>query len=100
MLNRKREENQQSKDDLLFFFKDHVEYKNRFRTLKIRLLDGNIRTILADDSLIVAQLMVYICTQFGIANYDEYSLVYDLESSDSHSTKTATLRRVKFFSRQ
>ncbi len=41
--------------------------------------------------------MVYICTKFGIANYDEYSLVYDLESDDGHSTKTATLRRVNNF---
>lgn len=40
--------------------------------------------------------MVYICTKFGIANYDEYSLVYDLDSDDGHSTKTATLRRVNF----
>jgi hypothetical protein len=38
--------------------------------------------------------MVYICTKFGIANYDEYSLVYDLDSDDGTSTKTATVRRV------
>ncbi|UJR21334.1 hypothetical protein I4U23_024428 [Adineta vaga] len=73
---------------------DHVEYKNRYRPLKIRLLDGTVKTILIDDSLIVAQLMVYICTKFGIANYDEYSLVYDLEADDgSNNTKTATLLR-------
>lgn len=77
------------------FFKDHVEYKSRYRPLKIRLLDGTIKTILIDDSLIVAQLMVYICTKFGIANYDEYSLVYDVENDDStNATKTATLLRV------
>lgn len=64
--------------------------------MKIRLLDGTIQTIPIDDSLIVAQLMVYICTKFGIANYDEYSLVYDLEAADGHSAKTATLRRVNF----
>ncbi|CAF1239126.1 unnamed protein product, partial [Adineta ricciae] len=73
---------------------DHVEYKNRYRPLKIRLLDGTVKTILIDDSLIVAQLMVYICTKFGIANYDEYSLVYDLEADDgNNNTKTATLLR-------
>jgi talin len=66
----------------------------------MRLLDGTIRTILVDDSLIVAQLMVYICTKFGIANYDEYSLVYDLDSDDGNNTKTATLRRVKFIYQQ
>ncbi|CAF2824008.1 unnamed protein product [Rotaria sp. Silwood2] len=74
---------------------DHVEYKNRYRPLKIRLLDGTVKTILIDDSLIVAQLMVYICTKFGIANYDEYSLVYDIDTDDSiNNTKTATLLRI------
>ncbi|CAF0858226.1 unnamed protein product [Rotaria sordida] len=78
---------------------DNVEYTNKYRPLKIRLLDGTIRTILVDDSLIVAQLMVYICTKFGIANYDEYSLVYDLDSDDGSSTKTATLRRERSLQR-
>jgi len=42
--------------------------------------------------------MVYICTKFGIANYDEYSLVYDLDADDgNNNTKTATLLRVIFF---
>jgi len=41
--------------------------------------------------------MVYICTKFGIANYDEYLLVYDIDADDgNNSTKTATLRRVIF----
>ncbi len=72
-----------------------MEYKSRYRPLKIRLLDGTVKTILIDDSLIVAQIMVYICTKFGIANYDEYSLVYDMDADDGNSnTKTATLRRV------
>ena len=53
-----------------------------------------------DDSLIVAQLMVYICMKFGIANYDEYSLVYDHDADDGNgSTKTATLRRVSLMDR-
>ncbi|CAF3354839.1 unnamed protein product [Rotaria socialis] len=73
---------------------DHVEYKNRYRPLKIRLLDGTVKTILIDDSLIVAQLMVYICTKFGIANYDEYSLVYDIDmDNNTNASKTATLLR-------
>ncbi|UJR28105.1 hypothetical protein I4U23_009360 [Adineta vaga] len=79
---------------------DNVEFKNKYRPLKIRLLDGTIRTILVDDSLIVAQLMVYICTKFGIANYDEYSLIYDLDADDGgNSTKTATLRRERSLQR-
>jgi hypothetical protein len=68
----------------------------KYRPLKIRLLDGTIQTIQVDDSLIVAQLMVYICTKFCIANYDEYSLVYDHFVDDGNSSRTATLRRVDF----
>ena len=68
--------------------------------MKIRLLDGTIQTIPMDDSLIVAQLMVYICTKFGITNYDEYSLVYDLESADGHHAKTTTFRRVNITDRK
>jgi hypothetical protein len=42
--------------------------------------------------------MVYICTKFGIANYDEYLLVYDLDADDGPSNaKTATLLRVILF---
>ncbi|CAF1241967.1 unnamed protein product [Rotaria magnacalcarata] len=78
---------------------DNVDYRNKYRTLKIRLLDGTVRTILVDDSLIVAQLMVYICTKFGIANYDEYSIVYDLDADDASSVKTATLRRERSLQR-
>lgn len=84
----------------VLFVQDEIEYKNRYRQLKIRLLDGTVKTILIDDSLIVAQLMVYICTKFGIANYEEYSLVYDLDRGENHSnTKTLTLRRVSSFVR-
>ena len=79
-------------DIRLSFVQDEIEYRTRYRPLKIRLLDETVKTILIDDSLIVAQLMVYICTKFGIANHDEYSLVYDLNVDQN--TKTATLRRV------
>jgi hypothetical protein len=89
-----------SLDIRLSFVQDEIEYRTRYRPLKIRLLDGTVKTILIDDSLIVAQLMVYICTKFGIANHDEYSLVYDLNVDHTNqNTKTATLRRVTIAAR-
>ena len=46
---------------------------------------------MVDDSQIVGQLMIYICSQMGIANYEEYSLIHDMP--DSEKEKTLTLRK-------
>lgn len=54
---------------------DIVEYKKKMRTLRVRMLDGTLKTMMVDDSQNVANLMVVICTKIGITNYDEYSLV-------------------------
>jgi talin len=44
-----------------------------------------------DDSQIVGQLMIYICSQMGIANYEEYSLIHDL--NENEKDKTLTLKK-------
>ena len=36
------------------------------RTLRVRMLDGSVKTVLVDDSQPVANLMVVICTKIGI----------------------------------
>lgn len=42
-----------------------IEYKRKMRTLKVRMLDGTVKTMLVDDSQAVANLMVVICTKIG-----------------------------------
>lgn len=37
------------------------------RTLKVRMLDGTVKTMLVDDSQPVTNLMVVICTKIGEA---------------------------------
>ena len=58
---------------------------------------GSVKTMLVDDSQIVANLMVVICTKLGITNHDEYSLVLeDLENQeniDNRNYGTLTLKR-------
>ncbi|XP_048001980.1 talin-1 isoform X10 [Leguminivora glycinivorella] len=54
---------------------DILEYCRKTRNLRVRMLDGSVKTLLVDDSQIVANLMVVICTKIGITNYDEYGLV-------------------------
>ena len=54
-------------------------------------MDGQTRALMVDDSQVVSQLMIYICSQMGIANYEEYSLIHDLP--DSEKERTMTLKK-------
>lgn len=77
---------------------DTLEYRRKLRTLRVRMLDGAVKTILVDDSQPVSQLMVVICTKIGITNHEEYGLVReDTESQNENLPDnkfgTLTLRR-------
>ncbi|KRZ04679.1 Talin-1 [Trichinella zimbabwensis] len=69
---------------------DLLEYKKKIRTLKVRMLDGAVKTLMVDDSLPVGQLMIVICARIGITNHDEYSLVRDLPQE---TEKVNTLKK-------
>ncbi|KAK4327375.1 hypothetical protein Pmani_002156 [Petrolisthes manimaculis] len=77
---------------------DVVEYRRKVRTLKVRMLDGTVKTLLVDDSQPVSQLMVVICTKIGIMNHDEYSLVREIEQEEIENKPnfgTLTLKKKK-----
>ncbi|KAI5700033.1 hypothetical protein M8J75_013081 [Diaphorina citri] len=77
---------------------DELEYRRKMRTLKVRMLDGTLKTLLVDDSQPVANLMVVICTKIGITNHDEYSLVRENpedEVENKPNFGTLTLKRKK-----
>ncbi|XP_069174235.1 talin-2 isoform X3 [Procambarus clarkii] len=77
---------------------DVVEYRRKVRTLKVRMLDGTVKTLLVDDSQPVSQLMVVICTKIGIMNHDEYSLVNEIEQEEIENKPnfgTLTLKKKK-----
>ncbi|XP_050730859.1 talin-2-like isoform X3 [Eriocheir sinensis] len=77
---------------------DVVEYRRKVRTLKVRMLDESVKTLLVDDSQPVSQLMVVICTKIGIMNHDEYSLVYEIETEEVDNKSnfgTLTLKKKK-----
>ncbi|EFO84615.1 hypothetical protein CRE_03910 [Caenorhabditis remanei] len=57
--------------------KDEIDYKKKIRYLKVRMLDGAVKTISVDESQQVSQLMLTVCDKIGISNYEEYSLVRD-----------------------
>ncbi|KAK9884059.1 hypothetical protein WA026_004996 [Henosepilachna vigintioctopunctata] len=79
---------------------DLLEYRKKLRTLRVKMLDESVKTMLVDDSQIVANLMVVICTKLGITNHDEYSLVLqeqpeNQENIDNRNYGTLTLKRKK-----
>ncbi|CAH0550425.1 unnamed protein product [Brassicogethes aeneus] len=78
---------------------DILEYRKKLRTLRVKMLDGSLKTIMVDDSQVVANMMVGICTKIGITNHDEYSLVLeDLEMPDTMDNRnygTLTLKKKK-----
>ncbi|XP_023248015.1 talin-2 [Copidosoma floridanum] len=79
---------------------DLLEYKKKLRILRVRMLDGMLKTVLVDDSQLVANLMVVICTKIGITNHDEYSLVREFVEEQSENIKsgnfsTLTLKKKK-----
>lgn len=69
------------------------------RALRVKMLDGTIKTMMVDDSQIIANLMVVICAKLGITNHDEYSLVLeDIENQENIENRnygTLTLKRKK-----
>jgi hypothetical protein len=54
---------------------DSIEYKRKIRALRVKKLDGSIKTVLIDESQLVSKLIVLICSKIGITECDEYSLV-------------------------
>jgi hypothetical protein len=46
-------------------FQDLLEYKKKQRVLRVRTMDGSVKTLHVDDSHIVGQLMITICSKIG-----------------------------------
>lgn len=99
-----------------------MEYRKKQRPLKIRMLDGTVKTIMVDDSKTVTDMLMTICARIGkgaegsggrlqlwqktlpptppsllppgITNHDEYSLVRELMEEKKEEV-TGTLRKDK-----
>uniref|UniRef100_A0A8C3P081 Talin 1 n=1 Tax=Cyanoderma ruficeps TaxID=181631 RepID=A0A8C3P081_9PASS len=73
---------------------DTMEYKKKLRPLKIRMLDGTVKTVMVDDSKTVTEMLMTICARIGITNYDEYSLVREIMEEKKEEV-TGTLKKDK-----
>ncbi len=53
---------------------DLVEFRKRHDILKIKLLDGTVKTLLTDTSLTVDEVVVDLAKRIQLKNPEEYSL--------------------------
>uniref|UniRef100_A0A8C4QNG4 Talin 2 n=1 Tax=Eptatretus burgeri TaxID=7764 RepID=A0A8C4QNG4_EPTBU len=56
---------------------DLLEFCKKQRPLKVRMLDGTVKTVMVDDSKNVGDMLLTVCSRIGITNSEEYSLVHD-----------------------
>ncbi|CAB1339185.1 unnamed protein product [Coregonus sp. 'balchen'] len=75
---------------------DILEYKKKQRPLKIKMLDGAVKTIMVDDSKTVGELLVTICSR--IVNWLDHSRTFREQGVEE--TETLLLRRKFFYSDQ
>jgi hypothetical protein len=68
---------------------DSIEYKRKIRALRVKKLDGSIKTVLIDESQLVSKLIVLICSKIGITECDEYSLVRE-PADENHQFSSLT----------
>ncbi|XP_026318176.1 talin-2-like [Hyposmocoma kahamanoa] len=78
---------------------DCLFYLNRARNLRVRMLDGSVKTLLVDESKNIGDLMLHICSKIGITNHDEYGLCHEEtpetedQGKDRPTTGTLTGKR-------
>ncbi|CAG9569814.1 unnamed protein product [Danaus chrysippus] len=77
---------------------DCLHYLPKIRNMRLRMLDGAVKTLQLDESKKVGDLMVYICEKLRISNSEEYGLCReDKESLEdpkgANTMGTLTLRK-------
>ncbi|XP_038219104.1 talin-1-like isoform X2 [Zerene cesonia] len=70
---------------------DSLYYLEKVRNLRVRMLDGSVKTMQVDESKNIGDLMVLICEKIGITNHDEYGLCREDQVEDEMKPMTGTL---------
>ena len=65
------------------------------RLLKVKMLNGALKSLMVDDSQAVGPMMALICAKIGLTNYDEYSLEIPPDETDeaTHPGTKGTMTR-------
>ncbi|KAB0393136.1 hypothetical protein E2I00_013983 [Balaenoptera physalus] len=75
---------------------DTMEYRKKQRPLKIRMLDGTVKTVMVDDSKTVTDMLMTICAR--IVNWLDHGRTLREQGVEEH--ETLLLRRKFFYSDQ
>jgi talin len=67
-------------------------YRDKNRYLKVKMLDGSVKTVLVDDSQMVGIVLETICDKVGITNVEEYSLFIEDAPEERKEFSTGTLK--------
>jgi hypothetical protein len=59
---------------LCYWTQANLEYKKKHRMMKVKLVDGSVKTLLIDDSETIQEIQNVICKKVQINNPEEYSL--------------------------
>ncbi|XP_037876905.1 talin-2 isoform X1 [Bombyx mori] len=71
---------------------DTLDYLPKERLLKVKILDGTVKTLKLDQSKQIGELMRVICGRIGITNHDEYGLCWmEDEKVENKPRSTGTL---------
>jgi talin len=68
---------------LTIFGQAELVFKKKHQPMKIKLLDGTVKTVLIDWSLPVSELADVIGNKLNISNPEEYSLIKENEQGCS-----------------
>ncbi|XP_047540885.1 uncharacterized protein LOC125073828 isoform X3 [Vanessa atalanta] len=75
---------------------DSLFYLIKIRNLRLRMLDGSVKTLQVDESKSIQDIMVHICDRIGIPNNEEYGLCREEsepKEESKFSTGTLTLKK-------
>uniref|UniRef100_A0A8C7E231 Talin 1 n=1 Tax=Naja naja TaxID=35670 RepID=A0A8C7E231_NAJNA len=74
---------------------DTMEYKKKQRPLKIRMLDGTVKTVMVDDSKTVTDMLMTICARIGITNQAVDAEILEKEEAGTRRKDKTLLRDEK-----
>lgn len=75
---------------------DMLEYKSKVRHMKIKFMDGSVKTLQIDDSHSVGEILDSVCLKMGIGNVEEFSLLVEGQKEDREDIdRMGTIKRDK-----
>jgi len=69
---------------------DLLEYKKKHRVLRVKMLDGSVKTLMVDDSHTVSQMMITVCSKIGLSTGLFVQFIVTIVSSSSSSSPSSS----------